>query len=146
MMNNRLLYVLGLIFFFLFSCVREDDTRIKINFSKIVGNYSGQLKQCQAPDLLSDTLCTAGLDNIFKVIVQDFYTINISNQSGLYDTLKMTYIQTDTLPDGMTHYFEKDNINSLITLKFTENTNSIIFEDRVKTDINVSTSYFVGKK
>jgi len=145
-MNIRVIYVIGLSFIFLNACVREDDSRIKINFSKIVGNYAGQLKQCLAPDLLSDTLCNAGLDNTFNVIVQDFYTISVSNQSGLYDTLKMTYIKTDTLPNGNTHYFEKASINSLITLIFEEKTNSITFEDRIKTDINVNTSYFFGRK
>ncbi|MBK8625799.1 MAG: hypothetical protein IPN86_09635 [Saprospiraceae bacterium] len=145
-MKFRYLLVLMASLIIVFSCVREEENILPIPFGKIIGNYNGTSKLCLAQDIFSDTLCNAGTPNTFRIYIHNLTTINISDETNTYDTLKLSYIKTEKTGSDATHYFESKKENSFYTLIYFDKIGSVTFENRTITDSNVTTEYFIGSK
>lgn len=130
----------------IFSCVREEENIKSIPFDTIIGDYSGTSKTCMAQDIMSDTLCNSGSPNKFRVYIHNLTTINVSDETNKYDTLKLAYIKTVNTGNDAVHHFESKIGNASYTLMYADKNKLLTFENRIATDNNIITDYFIGNK
>lgn len=108
----------------MYSCVKSYDTLDAIIYNKIVGNYAGTDMFCTWHDEVLDTTCIYN-ENKVSVVIPNLSTIRISDINGHLDSVKLSYIKSNTINQQWIHSFEGSYNNTIINLDYQESLQSI---------------------
>ncbi|MBK9567675.1 MAG: hypothetical protein IPO37_21665 [Saprospiraceae bacterium] len=109
--------ILGAVIFFTFiGCAIEDNTGVKVEFTKVVGQYSGSSVTCEISSPSRDSICTPSFTNQLKVILYDLNTIVIADDKKLFPQQRLSYKDTETKSNKRIHKFiSTDSIDVILT-------------------------------
>ena len=117
MRYNNITGILGAVIFFTFiGCAIEDNTGVKVEFTKVVGHYSGSSATCEISSPSRDSICTPSFTNQLKVILYDLNTIVIADDKKLFPQQRLSYKDTETKSNKRIHKFiSTDSIDVILT-------------------------------
>ncbi|MBK8053351.1 MAG: hypothetical protein IPK35_08790 [Saprospiraceae bacterium] len=125
MRYNNIICTLGAVIFFIFiGCAIEDNSGVKIEFTKVVGQYSGSSATCEIISPSRDSICTPSFTNQMKVILYDLNTIVIADDKKLFPQQRLAYKDTETNSNKRFHKFISTDSTD-VTLTFDEIMNKI---------------------
>ena len=109
--------ILGAVIFFTFiGCAIEDNTGVKVEFTKVVGQYNGSSVTCEISSPSRDSICTPSFTNQLKVILYDLNTIVIADDKKLFPQQRLSYKDTETKSNKRIHKFiSTDSIDVILT-------------------------------
>jgi hypothetical protein len=133
MRYNNITCILGAVIFFIFiGCAIEDNSGIKIEFTKVVGQYSGSSATCEIISPSRDSICTPSFPNQMKVILYDLNTIVIADDKKLFTQQRLAYKDTETNSNKRFHKFiSTDSTDIIITFDEIMNKIKIVGHDSI---------------
>ncbi|MBK9735027.1 MAG: hypothetical protein IPO92_08690 [Saprospiraceae bacterium] len=128
-------------------CTTNDDQNVvKINFSKVIGNFNGFSKLCDKKPLQQDTSCSSPENNFLKVILYDQNNIIVQDGKNAFGEVKMFFKGSETVNGIRFLKFETQDTIKQYHLNFNENTSVLTLEHKTGLDMLMSTLIFEGTK